>query len=295
MLDRSAEAVLASVLGTYPLHASISDSFSYCGQWREREPDTPWATFHLLASGRCWLEAQAGILPGPLRLEAGDLVVFPRGAAHVLASAPSGQADDASAEDASMLCGDLRFPGGARHPVLDALPDCLLVRRVESEARFVQLAELLVLESRQRTLGNQVVLDKLADALFVMAVRHYLAQAGQRRGLLAALSDPRLALALEALHRAPGEDWTVARLAQVACLSRTAFAERFSAVLGTSPHQYLTELRMTEALRLLRDPRLSVTAIAGQLGYQSEAAFRRTFKRVHGHGPGAARRGGIGA
>lgn len=293
MLDRSAEAVLASVLSTYPLRASVSDSFHYCGEWHEPEPDTPWATFHLLASGWCWVEARAGVLPAPLRLEAGDLIVFTRGSAHVLSHAPAGQAQTApSPLDTAMLCGELRFPAGTRNPVLEALPDCLLVRRAESEARFVQLAELLCLESRQRAIGNQVVLDKLADALFVMAVRHHLTQASHPRGLLAALRDPRLALALEALHGNPGHDWTVAKLAAVACLSRTVYAERFSQVLGVSPHQYLTELRMTEALRLLRDPRLSVTAIAGQLGYESEAAFRRTFKRIHGFGPGAARRAG---
>jgi AraC-like DNA-binding protein len=294
MLDRSAEAVLASVLGTYPLRATVSDNFLYCGEWREREPDTPWATFHLLASGWCWVEAEPGILPAPLRLEAGDLIIFTRGAAHVLGSAPPGQPQDSSPEDTTMLCGDLRFPAGIRHPVLDALPDCVLVRRAESEARFVQLAELLVLESRQRALGNQVVLDKLADALFVMAVRDHLKRSTDPRGLLAALLDPRLALALEAMHRRPGGDWTLLKLAGVACQSRTAFAERFSEVLGVSPHQYLTELRMVEALRLLRDPRLSVTAIAEQLGYQSEAAFRRTFKKVHGRGPGAVRRAGLG-
>jgi AraC-like DNA-binding protein len=293
MLDRSAEAVLASVLGTYPLRATISDSFRYCGQWREREPDTPWATFHLLASGLCWVEAEPGILRAPLRLEAGDLIIFPRGAAHVLSNAPPGQPDEASPEDTTMLCGDLRFPAGTRNPVLEALPDCLLVRHAESEARFAQLAELLILESRQRAIGNQVVLDKLGDALFVMAVRHHLTRVQDPRGLLAALLDPKLALALEAIHRHPGSNWTVQRLAEVACMSRTAFAERFAEVLGTSPHQYLTELRMTEALRLLRDPRLSVIAIAEQLGYQSEAAFRRTFKRVHGQGPGALRREGL--
>jgi AraC family transcriptional activator of mtrCDE len=295
MLDRSAEAVLASVLSTYPLRATISDSFRYCGEWREREPDTAWATFHLLASGWCWVEAQPGILSAPLRLDAGDLVIFPRGAAHVLSNAPSGQPQESSPEDTTMLCGDLHFPAGTRNPVLDALPDCLLVRRVESEARFVQLAELLILESRQRALGNQVVLDKLGDALFVMAVRHHVTHVSNQRGLLGALLDPKLALALEAIHRTPGADWSVARLADTACMSRTAFAERFSEVLGASPHQYLTELRMIEALRLLRDPRLSVTAIAEQLGYQSEAAFRRTFKKIHGQGPGAARRGGVGA
>jgi AraC-like DNA-binding protein len=289
MPDRSADAVLSAVLGTYQLKADISDSYRYCGEWREPEPDTAWATFHLLASGSCWVASR--VLEQPLRLEAGDLIIFPRGASHVLSRA----APEPAPPDTTMLCGDLRFVTGVRNPVLDSLPDCVLIRSRESEARFVQLAELLCFEAAQRSFGNRVVLDKLADALFVMAVRHYLSHAPNQRGLLAALSDPKLARALEAIHESPGADWSVEKLAETACMSRTAFSERFAAVLECSPHQYLTELRMTEVLRLLGDPQQSVALIAEKLGYQSEAAFRRSFKRVHGHGPGAARRGARGA
>jgi AraC family transcriptional regulator, activator of mtrCDE len=110
-----------------------------------------------------------------------------------------------------------------------------------------------------------------------------------RQGLLAALNDPRLSRALAAMHGDAGRNWTVAELAEVALLSRTAFCEHFSAVLGIPPMQYLTEWRMAEALRLLRDPNHSVGRIAERLGYQTEAAFRRAFKRVQGFAPGKAR------
>jgi AraC-like DNA-binding protein len=110
------------------------------------------------------------------------------------------------------------------------------------------------------------------------------------QGLIAALADARLARALAAIHAEPGRDWTVAALAGVALQSRTAFAQRFVEVMGVSPYQYLTEWRMAEADRLLRDPAQSAAAVAERLGYHTEAAFRRAFKKIHGYGPGRVRR-----
>ena len=285
MLNRSGEAALAAVLSAHQLTASITADVTYCGRWLEREPATARATFHLLASGACRVESS--VLGEPVDLGPGDLVIFARGAAHALCaiSAPGG-----NWQDTNMLCGELDFVTGMKNPVLDALPECFVVRSADSEPQFVELAQLLCRESTRREFGSRVVLDKLADAMFVMAVRHFLNHGGDQRGLLAALTDTKLALALDAMHAHPGTDWTVLSLAQVACMSRTAFAQRFAEVLGDSPLQYLTSLRMTEALRLLKDPRLSTAAVSERLGYQSEAAFRRTFKRVHGQGPGAVRR-----
>ena len=287
MLNRSGESALAAVLSAHQLRATITDDMTYCGRWRDREPATPYATFHLMVAGCCQVEAE--MLEQPLRLEAGDLIMFSRGSAHTLCSvaAPTG---DALPADTVMLCGELDFATGTRNPVLQALPDCVVVRAQDSDAQFGQLAQLMCSVSRRAGFGRQVVLDKLADALFVMAVRHHINHAANARGLLAALLDAKLALALDALHARLGAAWTVERLAQVACMSRTAFALRFTEVIGDSPHQYLTEARMVEALRLLKDPRLSTAAISERLGYQSEAAFRRSFKRVHGQGPGAFRR-----
>lgn len=288
MLNRSGESALTAVLSAHQLRASITDDITYCGQWLEREPDMARTTFHLVASGCCWVEAAS--LEKPLQLTVGDLIIFARGEAHSLCNAPRGAQARVSEGETTILCGELDFVTGTRNPVLEALPDCFVVHSQQSETQFAQLAQLLCQVSRHRDFGSQVVLDKLADALFVMAVRHYINHTANQRGLLAALLDAKLALALDAMHGRPGVAWTVTRLAQVACMSRTAFALRFADVLGVSPHQYLTELRMTEALRLLKDPRLSMTMISERLGYQSEAAFRRSFKRVHGRGPGHYRR-----
>ena len=140
-----------------------------------------------------------------------------------------------------------------------------------------------------RRWGQQAVRNKLADTLFTLAVCEYVRRSEQPRGLLAALTDTRLARALSAMHERPGEDWTLAELARVAGMSRTAFAELFAQTVGQPPMQYLAGWRAAEARRLLHDRRLSVANIAERLGYRSEAAFRRFFKRLEGIGPGRLR------
>ncbi len=287
MLDRSGEAVFAAVLRAHSLRATISSSASYCDRWHDPEPATDHGTFHLIDRGVCWV--QAPVLERPLRLEAGDLVMFPHGAAHAMCSAPDGRESPGDPRYSTMLCGEFEF-SGRRNPLLEALPQCLVVRERDSAMQFRRLAQLMSQEAQSGVFASRVVLDKLADALFVMAVRHHLEHASERRGLLAALLDPRLARVLAGIHTQPGRDWTVATLAQLAHLSRTAFAQHFSAVLGTGPIEYLTGFRMEEAARRLADPRCSVAACAEELGYRTEAAFRRAFKRVHGYGPGRLRR-----
>lgn len=285
--DSPAEAVLQSLLLAYQLRARLTDRIEYCGRWEEPEPEAPVAWFHLVERGRCHLRAD--MLDRPLCLDAGDLVIFPGGAAHLLCSV-----DDATgARDADttvLLCGEFAFDGQAAAPLIRALPACLVLRAHEGGPGLQGIARLLREEGQRRAFGSRAVMDKLCDALFVIALRHHLQQRGEARGLLAALVDPRLAAALAAIHAEPGIAWTVSALADRSHQSRAAFAQRFTEVLGEPPMRYLLRWRMTEALRLLRDPRRSVAAIAGDLGFETEAAFRRAFKRIHGIGPGQARR-----
>ena len=287
MLDPSGEAVFSAVLRSNQLRATISSNSTYCDNWTDPEPETEHGTFHLIDSGVCYV--RSAVLDAPLRLEAGDLAVFPSGAAHVLSGSP----DRATAPESrftSMLCGEFEFATGKRNAIVDALPACFVVREKEGGMQFRQLAQLMLHEARGSSFGSRAILDKMADTLFVMAVRHYIEHAPERRGLLAALCDPRLVKALEAMHAHPEKDWTVASLAEAAHMSRTAFANHFASVLGSGPIEYLTQWRMNEARRLLADPRTSVAAVAADLGYRTEAAFRRAFKRVTGQGPGMVRR-----
>lgn len=290
MSERSDDALLDGVLATYQMHARITDNMRYCGRWRDWDPQAPpgKAWFHLLDQGRCWLKLEGSDVQ--VQLEAGDLVVLPRGTAHALTpvEGPGGVVDEDGFT--AMLCGEFHFESTTGNPVMEGLPDLMHVRGAEAGDAYRRLAQLVVHEAGHPGFGTQAVVDKLADALFVIALRQYLSGTSARRGLFAALADPRLKRVLDAMHREPGRDWTVASLAEVALLSRTAFAERFAEILEETPYQYLTRWRMAQALRLLRDPRLSVAHVAERLGYQTEAAFRRSFKRVHGYGPGSVRR-----
>lgn len=289
MTDRSRETVLQSALATHRVQVSILDNASYCGRWYENEPQTARGQFHLIGDGECW--AVGAQMSTPAHLRQGDLIVFPHGSAHVLSGQAPGSQDAASeSRFTTLLCGELDFGDAARNLVLGALPHCFVVRADDGGEGFRALAGLLIATARGGGLGQQLIMDKLADSLFAMAVLAYAERATDRRGLIAALSDARLSKALAALHAQPGLDWTVDGLARVAGMSRTSFALAFADALGTGPIQYLTAWRVSEAKRLLADRRLSVAAVAEQLGYQSEAAFRRAFKRVEGVGPGQLRK-----
>ena len=286
--EAAREALLATVFAAHPVQVTIVSAPDYCGRWFENEPATPQGSFHLIDRGRCWVRSAS--LAAPLLLQAGDLIVFTRGAAHTLHGWLDHEPEPAAEQYSTLVCGEFHFSSETRNPLLTALPDAFVVRAADGGSAFRELAQLLSDCARRRLPGQQAILDKLADSLFVMAVCTYAAQSAGHRGLLAALADPRLAKALSAMHLAPGKPWRVDTLAQVAGMSRTAFSLEFTRVLDVSPFQYLTEWRIAEARRLLRDRRLSVAAVAEQLGYQSEAAFRRTFKRVEGVGPGQLRR-----
>lgn len=272
-------------MGAYQISARITDNVTYCGEWIDREPQMDRGIFHLISSGRCRVEAS--YLPEAITLDAGDLIVFPRGSAHTLCQVMR-SGNDLPA-DTAMLCGEFTAQGGKRNAVLDCLPQCFVVRDSDDTAHFRALGQMMAAQSSRSLFGNQLVLNKLADSLLVLAIRSHIVRDLPRQGLLAALNDPRLSRALAAMHDDPGRNWSIAELAEVALLSRTAFCEHFSEVLGIAPMQYLTEWRMAEAQRLLRDPAQSVARIAERMGYQTEAAFRRAFKRVQGYAPGKVR------
>jgi AraC-like DNA-binding protein len=283
--------MLESLLDNSQLKVSIVDEFNYCGDWFLDEPVYPTGLFHLMGEGHCCVEGAE--LAEALHLRPGDLVILPHGHAHQLRAADPALRAGASG-DTSMICGELEFPMGARNPVIQALPACFVVRSAEAGPAFRDLAVLLVAWARERRPGRQVVMNKLADALFTLAVCEYASRADEKRGLFAALADPRICRVLRAIHERPGEPWSMQSLAALACMSRSSFAERFAELLRMPPMQYLTRWRVGRAQQLLQDRRLSVASVAERLGYRSEAAFRKLFKRVSGVGPGQVR-GGRGA
>ena len=294
MSERTDDDLLSDILSTYQLRASVIDTPALCGGWQLGASGQKRAAFHWLGQGAGWLHMKNQ--DRPLPLAAGDLVIFPRDAWHMISGQPKLKGlEDREVREGNgpltqLVCGYFDFAGGSRNALLDALPPCLLLRRDEGGNALHTLGELLLSEAQTRSLGRQAVLDKLSDALFVLVLRHHIASSEQPRGLIAALGDPRLRRVLGALHREPQRNWSLDGMAQVALMSRTAFAQRFAQRVGQTPVQYLTRHRMMLAATWLRDEQASVKDIAGRLGYETEAAFRRAFKRIHGVGPGQMRR-----
>lgn len=266
--------------------------------------------YHVVTTGECW----AGLVgEAPVHLSAGEVVVFPHGDAHVLSSEPGmrsvpdltlyrrpsdGQlpfsvsmGTAGAAEPAHIVCGYLACDAQPFNPLLAALPRAIHVADHDGGAlgAFIRFA---ITESKERRPGGEAMLEHLSELMFVDVVRRYLATlpAG-RTDWLAGLREPFVGRALTALHRSPARAWTLELLAHEVGLSRSALAERFTQFVGHPPMQYLANWRMQLAANELRGSTDNVATIAERVGYESEAAFSRAFKKAVGISPSEWRKG----
>lgn len=290
MLAASAEAVLDSLLDRIQVDISAAVEVALCGQWFEQEPAGDRAQFHLLIEGQCWVRLAGR--DSSLRLLAGDLVLFPTGARHTLASAPTNESEAAIATEVVMLCGELSFADSkVSAPLLSLLPSIMVIRAHESGEAIGHLGAALRETIATGQHRMQAIQRRMAESLFAIVVCDFVTRHPEQAGPLGALVlDVRLSRVLSAIHAEPGRDWNLESMSQQAGLSRSAFAHLFTERMGVPPIAYLTRLRANEAHRLLAEGRLSVAAVADMMGYRSEAAFRRFFKRIAGVGPGEVRR-----
>ena len=263
--------------------------------------------YHVVTSGACW----AGIVGGePVRLETGDIIVFPQGDAHVVSSAPGmrGNPGDfpetrarklpiainiqgGGAERTNLICGFLGCDARPFNPLLSALPRVIHLSG-GSDATHTQFIELAVAESAAERPGGGSVLARLSELLFIEVVRRYLATLPPDNvGWLAGLRDDGVGRALEKLHQRPKHDWSLDELAREVGVSRSVLAERFAHFVGVPPMQYLAQWRMQLAATLLSSTTLGLAEIAEQVGYGSEAALSRAYKRWVGVAPADWRRG----
>jgi AraC-like DNA-binding protein len=190
------------------------------------------------------------------------------------------------------VCGFLGCDVLPFNPLLSTLPRLVHLRPPQRPGsdRLGQLVEFALAESREQRAGSDCVLLRLSELMFVEMLRRYLAcLPPEETGWLAALRDPTVGRALRLLHQEPGRAWTVDELARQSGLSRSVLSERFTQLLGLAPIQYLTRWRMQVAARLLTDAVAKVSAVALEVGYDSEAAFSRAFKKAVGVAPAAWR------
>jgi AraC-like DNA-binding protein len=211
----------------------------------------------------------------PIELTEPAILLMPRYLAHGFVPDPVIGAD--------LICATIQIGGRRGNPIALGMPD-LLVIPFNRVATISPTLDLMVGEAFAALDGRQVALDRLFEYLIVQTIRHVIGKGLVSGGVLAALGDPRLARAITAMHDKPDRLWTLDDLAEVAGMSRTAFARRFRHIAGSSPMDYLTRWRMTIAQNLLRKG-TSVKAIASAIGYESPAALSRTFGKVFGVSP----------
>lgn len=309
--------VLSDVLRAIRLTGAVYFDFNLSTPWVAEAPPSdaiaprvmPGADrvieFHLIASGSCWGQL---VDERPIRLGEGDLIVFPQGDPHILSSAPGmrtapdlsifsrgtsplplayelggGGPDRTHIVCCFMGCDDRPF-----NPLLSSLPPVIHIRAADSNSTVgwqSTLMNLAVTESRNGRDGVENVLARLSELMFVEAIRHHLETLGPvEKGWLAGLRDPVVGQALAVLHGQPAVDWTVESLARTVGVSRSVLAERFTEIVGQPPMQYLALWRMQLASRQLMDG-AQVAEVAHAVGYESEAAFSRAFKKVVGQSP----------
>jgi AraC-like DNA-binding protein len=269
--------------------------------------------FHVLTSGSCWVEAVDEPEPAVL-MQAGEMVIFPSGDANILASAPGmrGQPDlpryyrpvdqalpfvidingDSNAEGCRIVCGYLACDKRPYNPLLESLPRMVHAPvSARSWAWMTGLLDAAVAASDDRDAGQEAMLAKLSELMFVEALRaHIDGLPPEARSWVAGLRDPEIGTALRLIHGRFAEPWTLESLAREVGMSRSSFADRFTAYVGLPPMTYLAQWRLQVAARLLQNGTMSVARVAATVGYQSESAFNRAFKRHVGRPPGSWRR-----
>jgi AraC-like DNA-binding protein len=304
--------VLSDILGAVRLQGTLYFTTEFTRPWGLRVPALQRvARFHLVLRGNTWIRVIG--LEDPVYLESGDLIMIPHGAEHVLADTPDtpcrtmdeivrlagftgrgalvyGGPDTGA--PTRLVCGHFAFDDAFDHPVLATLPPALVVRWDDAvrDSPLEDAFRFIAREAQEARPGHEAVVRRMSEVLFVQALRQWAVQAAPDQGLLAALADPRLAEALAAIHAEPATAWTLESLGRRAAMGRTAFAERFREVVGSTPLQYLTSWRIQQAKRLLAESQLSLAQIAGRVGYESGASFSRVFRKATGATPGSFRR-----
>lgn len=274
--------VLSDILRSMRVTGSVYFCQAIEPPWSMSFSESEKACFHYMRKGDCWLSSDDRVE----RLGPGDLLYVEAGKDHALASDEPGK-DGASAQSSTLLlCGYCKFDAPVTHPLLESLPAMIIVTAEEllQHGWLKTTLDQLSAEYMSQQPGASVVVDKLTEILLVELIRINFGRSEQQ-GFIRALFDKRISAALELMHAAPQENWTLDKLASSVAMSRAAFAKRFKDRVGQPMFEYLTALRMQHAQALLRDTSLRLYEIANQVGYESDLAFAKAFKRLCGMTP----------
>ncbi|MBF6179236.1 AraC family transcriptional regulator [Nocardia otitidiscaviarum] len=293
--------VLSETIAAIRTGNPTSGMFIRHAPWGRHYPVMPGAGFHVILQGSCWLlrpDAE------PVALGVGDVLLMPRGADHTLVdsldsavteTARPGEPREIAGTGArtALLCGAYELGRQRSHPILDDLPEFIhLPARPGRHPALRGAVDLLAAEVAEPRPGTDAAIPALLDTLLLFFLRAWFDEQAEARtaGWAGAFADPAVAAALRAMHADPGRAWTVPELGAAAGVSRATLARRFTATVGEPPLSYLTRWRLLTAACLLRDTDTPLAAVARRIGYRSEFAFAKAFKREYGLAPGQYRR-----
>ncbi len=264
----------------------------------------------MLSRGNCWLSVEG--IPDPIPLAGGDCFLLARDTSIVMRDSPRTRPKSTFREIAAkantvvnyggggapttIVCGSISFERASLKPFTQLLPRFILIRADQAHTLAMHITmQALASEMAGEAPGSEVVATRLAEVLFIQILRaHIASEPGRNQGWLRAIFDPRIGAALNAVHERVNTPWTVESLAEAAGMSRSGFAARFKDLLGQTPLEYVTEWRMQKAMQLLKQRDKKLVEIAQSVGYESNAAFSKAFKRVVGANPGEYLKGGSG-
>ncbi|WP_406235770.1 AraC family transcriptional regulator [Nocardia sp. NBC_01009] len=295
--------ILSETIAAIRTGNPASGMFVRHAPWGRSYPVVPGAGFHVVLQGSCWLVPPQG---EPVALGAGDVLFMPRGAAHdlvdrldspVTETARPGEPRDIPGAGArtALLCGAYELGRQRSHPLLDELPEFIhLPARPGRHPSLRATVDLLAAEIAEPRQGSDAAVPTILETLLLFILRAWFDEQAaadeSASGWAGAFADPAVAAALRAVHEEPARAWTVPDLSGIAGVSRATLARRFTATVGEPPLAYVTRWRMLTAARLLRDTDSSLSTIARKVGYTSEFAFAKAFKREYGQAPGHYRR-----
>ncbi|WP_158825656.1 AraC family transcriptional regulator [Mucilaginibacter lacusdianchii] len=297
--------VLSKVLELIKFKGVVYRKFEAAAPWGIELPKSRFLQFWKLLEGPCWLQIEERV---SIEMAKGDLVLIPNGSKHSIShksdsmkiplktyidfrDTPNAYFLDGNSKT-KMLGGHFEFDDQYEHPLITHLPDLLYLKALhENEQDWVELTtDQILIEIKQPNAGSDIMVNRLSEALFIHLIRACLERKVIDHGFLSALTDQRISTALQYIQNFPKRNWTMAELAKFSGMSRTQFFNTFKSLVGQTPLTYLQNWRMQQAKEMLLKSQLKVSVIANQVGYGSEAAFNRLFKKKFSVTPASFRR-----
>jgi AraC-like DNA-binding protein len=296
---------LSGVLEFIKLKSAVYFKSDFSAPWGMEISKGPYAQFHMVVKGKCLLNMHDQKI---IELNAGDIVIFPFGGSHWLADAKESQKEDGLKVvesiwnnnplfkgdnfSTTLICGHFEFDKTIEHSFIKSLPGFIHINDIErKEFSWLEtISNLIMKESGTDLIGNTITINRLAEVLFIHSIRAFILKNNDKVGFFAALKNSKLNNVLKLIHNNPEKNWTLKNLSTEAGMSRTLFANKFRDTMGETPLHYITNWRILKAKQFLTESHDPIVDVAARVGYSSEAAFNRVFKKKVLKTPAAYRR-----